>query len=284
MPEKGGWPKKGQPHCKETHAVQDPKTGLFLDEPEGKAEVLTIFFSELFSDPAGDELPKYLKKKTEVLLANDEQSLNLENQKITIDILTSTLRSFSDGKTSSDDHLVAEMCKALVEDGGFMEVVREAFQQELDSQEESSGFSDYLVNLVQKKKGSLLPADFRPIAILDFLYKWFSKCLLYLSGLGPGYPLHRPQFAFRKDMQAAETVHLLRNVVEKTEEWQVHSYILDGDLHKAYDSVKHNKIAKALKRRGVRKNIIRAWLRSIRGRKCTFKLDNSTSSMPIGWQ
>ena len=36
--------------------------------------------------------------------------------------------------------------------------------------------------------------------------------------------------------EAHEVVYILRSLIEKAIEWNIHIFVLDGDLHKAYDA------------------------------------------------
>eukprot|EP00973_Karenia_brevis_P056106 7802722-Karenia_brevis.AAC.1 len=90
-----------------------------------------------------------------------------------------------------------------------------------------------------------------------------------------------PQFAFRKNYQAHEAIWILRTLCEKANEWQRHLYVLDGDLYKAYDLVRHAVVVKGLRRKRVPDVLVAAWLREIRRSRSVFKLDRQVRSDPI---
>ena len=66
----------------------------------------------------------------------------------------------------------------------------------------------------------------------------YSEVLARLAG-HRDIPLTVPQYAFRTGYSADELLGVLRWVIEKAEEWQEHCFILDGDLYKAYDTIRH---------------------------------------------
>eukprot|EP00974_Lingulodinium_polyedra_P024369 2359818-Lingulodinium_polyedra.AAC.1 len=57
---------------------------------------------------------------------------------------------------------------------------------------------------------------------------------------------------------------------------------MDGDIHKAYDHVSHQLLARVLLWRGVPLPIAAAWIRELRRAKSIFLLDDNTWSDPVG--
>ena len=53
-------------------------------------------------------------------------------------------------------------------------------------------------------------------------------------------PVSRSQFAFVPKHQPHEVVYILRSLIEKALEWNIHIFIIDGDIQKAYDFTKHS--------------------------------------------
>ena len=74
---------------------------------------------------------------------------------------------------------------------------------------------------------------------------------------------------------------ILRNIIEKACEWDSNVFILDGDLHKAYDKTKHKCIISALRQKGVPRVIIAAWVREVRRCRSVFCVSNEVKSRPV---
>ena len=74
---------------------------------------------------------------------------------------------------------------------------------------------------------------------------------------------------------------ILRNLIEKAIEWQIHLFVFDGNAHKAYDFTTHASIVQALDKRGVSRVLAAAWLWEIRRARCAFALDADTMSLPV---
>ena len=63
-------------------------------------------------------------------------------------------------------------------------------------------------------------------------------------------PISKYQFAFKPKHQAADVVFILRMLIEKANEWDQPLYIMDADLPKAFDNVRHDIVVDRLCKRG----------------------------------
>ena len=66
------------------------------------------------------------------------------------------------------------------------------------------------------------------------LEKVYSKVFSLLSSI-KDVLLDALQFAFRGGFQAHEPIWIMRNQIERGEEWLIHMFVADGDIRKAYD-------------------------------------------------
>ena len=115
-----------------------------------------------------------------------------------------------------------------------LETIAAAFRVRLlnnETEDSEQVWSQQLVILIQKKTRPVYLTDYRPIAIMAVLQKLYSRVLLLMSC---GTLLHHkaPQFAFKPRHQGHEPVFILRSFVEKAIEWDIHIFVLDGDIKK----------------------------------------------------
>eukprot|EP00973_Karenia_brevis_P005186 712462-Karenia_brevis.AAC.1 len=68
--------------------------------------------------------------------------------------------------------------------------------------------------------------------------KLYLRCIIDLAKLQLS-PILGVQFAFIPQHQTHEVVYMLRSIVEKSCEWDIPVWIIDGDVHKAYDSLEY---------------------------------------------
>lgn len=160
---------------------------------------------------------------------------------------------------AEEDLVVAEMLIALEPEP--LEILYRIFLQRILTQPGGVSSDDcwdtHTARCLLKAAGACAASKLRPIALLSILYRLFSRLLARLAG-PPLHELKAPQFAFRRGHQPHEVIHIFRSLVEKTNEWQLHLYVLDGDIYKTYDCVSHRLAIRALRRKGVMRAIVAA--------------------------
>lgn len=76
---------------------------------------------------------------------------------------------------------------------------------------------------------------------------------------------------FRKSDQCAELVHILRGPVEKSTDWSTPLFIAQVDFARAYDSVLHSAVIRAMTRRGIPPPVLAAYVRDTGGTELVFE-------------
>ncbi|CAK0873857.1 unnamed protein product [Prorocentrum cordatum] len=245
--------------------------GEKINSVSGMASMLTTFFRDLFHDEAEQQAPQWalLQWRPEDLTALPQLNGALVRQAV---------QQLGKKKTCADDLLVAEMLEELDDDA--MAMLAQLFKARILNVgpcADDGAWDVHVVKLLQKKAFKHRVRDFRPIAILPVLYKVYSKVLLIMAGDGVD-KLMAPQFAFRRHHQAHEVVYILRSLVEKSLEWDLPLFVLDGDLLKAYDYTKHSTLLAGLDAKGAPRILSAAWLREIRRSGSIFALSEDIVS------
>lgn len=165
------------------------------------------------------------------------------------------------GKTGTDDQIVVEMLRQL--DVECLDVLADIFRFRLinhPSELTEKAWRSCVANLIAKIQRPLTIAQLRPIAILPDLSKLFSKLIMFLSK--PHFrELRGPQFACTPNHQPHEVVFILRSIMEKSIEWALKIWILDGDIAKAYDNTRHSEVLTSILEAGCPKVLAAAWAR-----------------------
>ena len=246
-------------------------------DEENKIAHLDNFFSDLFECEA-QPLPEWVSGSWDLDA--------LQNLPTTDGYLIKRAVSFlKEGKTCSEDHLVAEMLKYF--DDNLYDYIADLFRARLlnaEGEEEGHAWGHHLVSLLIKQTGAKRLKDFRTIAILPALYKLSSWVLMLLiPELLHG--VSRYQFALRKYYQAGEISFCLRSLSKKAKEWSncadVSLCVLDGDLLEIYDMTQRSRVIRSRRKKGIPHIVTAAWLRHHRKMSSTFVLDNATKSRPI---
>jgi len=254
--------------------LRDKDNNTIYDTPEDICKLAYDTYSLLFLDPSGEDLPNWIFK---CWRWNDLESF----RRIDCAFLKEIVLGMAAGKTCADDLVVAEMLHQLDDD--VLDVLASMFQLRFlnhYSEDSENSWSEQVLNLVKKKARVEYIKDFRPIAILPVLEKVYAILLLKLT-CGKCDNLEAPQFAFRRGHQAHEVIFILRQLVEKSLEWNQAIFILDGDIHKAYDYTRHPRMIEALLWKGVQKIVVAAIIREIRRSKVSVIVDQLTKTKPI---
>ena len=89
------------------------------------------------------------------------------------------------------------------------------------------------------------------------IYKIFAKVILnrITKVLDENQP--KEQAGFRNDFSVVDHIHVVKQIVEKHNEYNMPLYCSFVDYSKAFDSLEHEKIWEALKEQGIETKYIR---------------------------
>ncbi|CAH2085229.1 unnamed protein product [Euphydryas editha] len=109
------------------------------------------------------------------------------------------------------------------------------------------------------------------------IYKVFSKVILnrITKALDDNQP--REQAGFRSGYSTLDHIHVVKQVIEKSKEFNMPLYCCFVDYSKAFDSLEHGKIWQALKNQGIEHKYIRI----IRNSSAKIKLEREGSEIRI---
>ena len=112
------------------------------------------------------------------------------------------------------------------------------------------------VVLLFKKGDTTNCSNYRPISLLNTVYKIFAALLhrLIADTLDPH--LHALQFGFRNERSTANALHMVRRMINTGESTQTNAYLLLLDWEKAFDKVLHPALFNAMKRLNVDPKVI----------------------------
>ena len=93
-------------------------------------------------------------------------------------------------------------------------------------------------NLLQKYSIQRTSSNLGPLR----LFQYCKNCYKCLFDLARPHITHIAgvQFAFIRLHQTHEVIYILRPLIEKSIEWGGQLWVVDGDIHKAYDNTHYN--------------------------------------------
>lgn len=132
------------------------------------------------------------------------------------------------------------------------------------------------VTLLPEVPGPTAFTALRPITILQADAKIRSKLTLRQTEAhdGRNCPDARPaaaQMGFRRGYQCAEVIAIVRDLLERCTEWDTPLCVSQMDFARAYDSIKHAALIRAMERRDVPRPVIAAYLRELRSARMVFR-------------
>jgi hypothetical protein len=107
-----------------------------------------------------------------------------------------------------------------------------------------------IITLLPKVKDANMIHQFRPICLLNCLYKWFTKTLTIRLEPIAERILHKSQIAFIKGRNIMNSVLALHEILHETKRKKRIGVVLKLDFEKAYDKVSWEFLIQCLKKRG----------------------------------
>ena len=190
------------------------------------------------------------------------------------ELLERALRRLKPGKASPDG-VTAEVLRELPPS------TRSAFAHELtcrfDALDIPEDWTRVAATLIPKVTGARELVKFRPIASLAAVRKlWGYIWLLAL----PVITFVSLQTAFVPGVSAAHGVYVLKRAAELAREWSVPMVIVQLDLKKAFDRIRHSEVLRCLRKKGVGTQLL-AVLAQMWQQSCVCGRLGSVTSRPV---
>ena len=191
-----------------------------------------------------DETWKHLKEK---LVAGSLQISKMDTPAIEQIDVEQCIKVMKSKSAPGPDGLKVEMYKALVKEPRCLEALTNCFQNELDNQEKPDEWKSSRTKMIPKVQKPTA-AQLRPIALTNVSYKIFmsivrEKIELHLS---ENHAVLDTQAGFTKGGKIEDNLFILNYCVEKSYRSKKPLYVTSIDYSKAFDSVKRDKIIRAL--------------------------------------
>ena len=199
---------------------------------------------------------------------------------ITTEELQTAIDKLRKGKSPDSNGIRAEDIKAC--DGETREMVRQIFN-EIKKQNEFTPEACKKVKIkVLHKKGDVENVgDYRPICSLPALYKLFSTILYRRLYPRLDQEQAEDQAGFRSSYQATDHLATYRMTEPKCHEWGIKMWKATIDFTKAFDSITHKSIWKALKSCGIKHDYISLLKKIYRDQKASVQTDEESNMFEI---
>ena len=156
------------------------------------------------------------------------------------------LKQLKNNKAPGDDGITAELQKA----GGkpILKALQKLFDSVILEGKTPQVWCRGVVVLFFKKGDNALLKNYRPITLLSHVYKLFSRVIT--NRLARRFDDFQPpeQAGFRKGFSTVDHIHTLRQVIQKTEEYNLPLCLAFVDYEKAFDSIETWTVLQCLQR------------------------------------
>ena len=130
---------------------------------------------------------------------------------------------------------------------------------------------------IYKKGDKLECKNYRGITLLNIAYKIFSIVLFKRLEFYTSNIIGRYQCGFQKGKSTIDQLHTIRQILEKTKEYNIDTYHLFIDFKAAYDSINREKLLEAMLEFNIPNKLISLTRMTLKGFLCRVKISSSLS-------
>ncbi|KAI8428464.1 hypothetical protein MSG28_007275 [Choristoneura fumiferana] len=253
--------------------IQNLKEGQ--NETRNRKDILkhaTDFYRELYKKPSEDSVPLNENKEHQGLSQVTVDPINEAE-------VLSHIRALKTEKSPGADNLTNETLKigACI----LIPYLTTLFNMVLESERVPEQWRQSHIVLLYKKGNPQDVGNYRPISLLSAIYKLFSSILL--SRIGWEIDNNQPveQAGFRPNYSTNDHIHTIEQLIEKYKEFNRSLYIAFVDYSKAFDSISHTSIWKALENNNIHSKYINIIKNVYTKSVSRIKLERNGEEFPI---
>ena len=204
-----------------------------------------------------------------------ETDLGINTDEIKMAELMEAIRKMKRGKTPGPDGVPLEVFKELHEEQ--LQIVLDTLNAWWRDEQIPDEAVRARVVLIFKKGDKFDLSTYRPISLLNTIYKLFA-CIVQkrISDKLDQY-LQKTQYGFRKKRGTADALHYIRRMVDKGEMTGTKTLLVLLDWEKAFDKVIHGKLITALERMNIPRKLVLLISEMYRNPQFMVEMDNKQS-------
>ncbi|KAL4141433.1 hypothetical protein QTP88_004071 [Uroleucon formosanum] len=179
------------------------------------------------------------------------------------------------GKAPGEDAIVAELLK-----GGGKELMTQLKRlvDNIWKQEEiPATWHMSVLCPVHKKGDAMVCQNYRGISLLNICYKVVSNIILSRIKPYTREIIGKYQSSFMSGKSTVDQIHTIKQIVEKSHEFDIDVHLLFVDFKQAYDSVNRCRLWKAMTQLGIPTKLVRLIKACVQKSKCKVKFNGELS-------
>ena len=180
----------------------------------------------------------------------------IKTGKFTLEEVDKARSKIDNGKTPGTDGIPGELIKWL-NTKEAIEIILGIVNDMWEIESIPSESEIARVVTIYKKSNPDLPENYRPIAILQTIYKIYARLVQNRLAEAIDDRIWKTQFGFRKNKSTSQPISMLRRIQDYMESSGERITLLFLDWEKAFDEIDHEELIKAIGRFNLPDKIIR---------------------------
>jgi len=237
--------------------------GTLLTENDKIAKAFKNMFQTLLNQPRRD------------VVTEEYDTVEQNIERPTKEEVETGLDMLKNGKAPGANYIIPECLK----NGGeqLIKQLHKLINKIWDKEEIPIAWSTSVLCLVFKKGDTMCCTNYRGISLLNTSYKMLSNVLLnrlkpYIKEIIGDY-----QAGFMAGKSTLDQIHVVKQIIEKSHEFDKDVHLLFVDFKAAYDSVNRERLWKVMDQLGIPRKIIRMIRACVNGSKCKVKYGGEES-------
>ena len=234
----------------------------------------TEHFKEVFNEDQNDKTIGEEERTPDDIRAS-QNSEDPEAKTPSIREIEQALKRLKNHKSAGIDNIPAELLKY----GGpeLLKAICSLIETIWNSEKMPSEWDTGLICPLHKKGDTLECKNYRGIALLNAAYKVLANVIsIRLSPYAENI-IGNYQAGFRANRSTIDQIFTLRQILEKTQEYNIDTHHMFVDFKAAYDSVIRQDLCEAMAELGIPEKLIRMVKLTLRNTECRVKVQNSIS-------
>ena len=173
---------------------------------------------------------------------------------ISMEELREVIKKFKKRKAPGPDEIPMEILKEL--DTENLEEVRQLLNEWWEKEEIPKETLQARVVMIYKKGGTGKYENYRPISLLNSIYKIYAAITQRRLAEILDEHLQKTQYGFRKNKSTADAIHLIRRAAEHGHQTNNKLHMVLLNWEKAFDKVDREEMMKSLEKMRVNKKLV----------------------------
>nr|XP_042906426.1 uncharacterized protein LOC122270970 [Parasteatoda tepidariorum] len=242
--------------------------GELVSEPQEVTKVWKSYFQDLLVGKDDISVPR--NNPVDLVILRD-----VDNPPPSIDEVIMAIKKLRNNRSAGPDCIPSELLKTG--EPQFIDAIHKLLIEIWDTENIPIEWEEGSICPIFKKGDQLECRNYRGITLLNTAYKIFSNILFKRLQPFADKAVGNYQCGFRPQRSTIDQIHTLRQILEKTKEFNIRTFHLFIDFKAAYDSIKRDKLLEAMNEFGIPTKLVSLTRATINNVRCRIKIQSHLS-------